>query len=177
MVSSAFLDAMDQPQGTTPRTKVEFIDKSNNVTDVTAYYLSGANFEQVRQRAVTEIQAGQFDIVLSNQDDKFSEFVASSLLYNLDYHGARIRISEGFLLPDGTIEYAVQGVLFIDALLTDPMVSQVTFSCRDVIGFFMDKKLHPHPAHEVALADGGNVGTGIVSGIGTLPFVTVRIGR
>jgi hypothetical protein len=120
MVSPAFLVAMDQPQGTTPRTKIEFVDKAANVTDITAYYLSGANFEQVRQRAVTEIQAGQFDIVLSNQDDKFSEYVATSLLYNLDYHGARIRVSEGFLLPDGTLEYALQCVLYIDELATDP---------------------------------------------------------
>jgi hypothetical protein len=174
MVSPAFLAAMDQQQGTTPRTKVEFISKAAVVTDITAYYLSGANFEQVRQRAVTEIQAGQFDIVLSNQDDKFSEYVATSLFYNLDYHGAKIRVSEGFLLPDGTLEYATQGVLFIDALATDPATSQVTLSCRDVIGFFMDKKLHPHPAKEVALADPGNVGNGIVSGIATLPFVTVN---
>lgn len=165
---------MDQPQGTTPRTKIEFVDKAANVTDITAYYLSGANFEQVRQRAVTEIQAGQFDIVLSNQDDKFSEYVATSLLYNLDYHGARIRVSEGFLLPDGTLEYALQCVLYIDELATDPSTSQVTFSCRDIIGFFMDKKLHPHPAKEVPVADIGNVGSGVASVIGTLPFVTVN---
>lgn len=174
MVSAAFLSAMDQQQGITPRTKVEFIDKSANVTDITAYYLSGANFEQVRQRAVAEIQAGQFDIVFTNQDDEFSEYKVGSLLYNLDYHGARIRVSEGFLLPDGTLEYAVQCVLFIDQLTTDPTLSEVTFSCRDVMGFIMDQKLHAHPSGEVPLADSGNIGDGIVTGVAKLPFVTVN---
>src|SRR5882724_7125587 len=108
MVSAAFVTEMERPQGTTPRTKVEFISKAAVVTDITAYYLSGANFEQVRQRAVAEIQAGQFDVVFSNQDDTFSEYVLTSLLYNLDYHGAKIRLSEGFLLPDGTLEYETQ---------------------------------------------------------------------
>lgn len=174
MVSPAFLTEMARLQGSTPRTKIEFITKAGVVTDITAYYLAGANFEQVRQRAVTEIQAGQLDIVLSNQDDYFSEYKVGSLLYNLDYHGARIRVSQGFLLPDGTLEYSTQCVVFIDGIATDPKSSEVTFSCRDIIGFFMDKKLHPHPAKEVALADPANVGDGIVSGLATLPFVTVN---
>jgi hypothetical protein len=174
MASAAFLLEMAKLQGTTPRTKVEFIDKSAVVTDITAYYLSGANFEQVRQRAVAELQAGQFDIVLSNHDDEFSEYIPTSLLYNLDYHGAKIRLSQGFLLPDGTLEYETQGVLFIDQLVTDPQVSQVTFRCRDIMGKIMDQKLHAHPEIEVPLADSGNVGDGIVSGVAKLPFVTVN---
>ncbi len=174
MVSPAFLTEMARLQGTTPRTKVEFIDKAANVTDVTAWYMSGANFEQVRQRAVAEIQAGQFDIVFANYDDKFSEYVASSLLYNLDYHGAKIRISEGFLLPDGTLEYVTQCVLYIDQLMTDPSASIVTFSCRDIMGFVMDKVLHAHPDAEIPVPDPANVGNGIVSGVAKLPFVTVN---
>lgn len=174
MASPAFLLEMARPQGTTPRTKVEFIDKSANVTDITAYYISGANFEQVRQRAVAELQAGQFDIVLSNQDDQFSEYVASSLLYNLDYHGARIRLSQGFLLPDGTLEYEVQAVLFIDQLVTDPQMSEVTFRCRDILGRIMDQKLHAHPDSEIPVPDSGNVGDGVVTGVAKLPFVTVN---
>lgn len=165
---------MDRQQGTTPRTKVEFIDKSNNVTDITAYYLSGANFEQVRQRAVAEIQAGQFDVIFSNQDDTFSEYKIVSFLYNLDYHGARLRVSEGFLLPNGTLEYEPQCTLFIDQLTTDPNASQVTFSCRDVLGFIMDHKLHAHPESEIPIPDSGNVGDGIMSGVAKLPFVTVN---
>ncbi len=174
MVSVAFRTEMDKQQGITPRTKVEFIDKAANVTDVTAYYLSGANFEQVRQRAVAEIQAGQFSIVMSNQDDTFSEYKASSLLYNLDYHGARIRVSEGFLLPDGTLEYQTQGTVYIDELATDPKTSQVTFSCRDILGFIMDRKLHAKPSLEIPAPDSGNVGTGVVTGFAKLPFVTVN---
>ena len=174
MVSPAFLAAMDQQQGSTPRSKFEFIDKSNNVTDISDHYLSGANFEQVRQRAVAEIQAGQFDVIFTNHDDKFSEYVNTSLLYNLDYHGARIRVSAGFLLPDGTLEYAPQCTLFIDALKTDPQQSTVTFSCRDVLGFIMDHKLHAHPATEIPVPDSGNVGDGVITGVAKLPFVTVN---
>lgn len=174
MVSPAFLAEMDRQQGTTPRTKVEFIDKSSTVTDITAYYMSGANFEQVRQRAIAEIQAGQFDIVFSNQDDFFSEFKVGSLLYNLDYHGAKIRVSQGFLLPDGTLEYAPQCTLFVDTLATDETISQVTFSCRDVMGFIMDHVLHAHPIAEIPVANAGNVGNGVITGWAKLPFVTVN---
>jgi hypothetical protein len=174
MVSPAFLAEMDRQQGTTPRTKVEFIDKAANVTDISAYYLSGANFEQVRQRAVAEIQAGQFDIVVSNQDDTFSEYKVGSLLYNLDYHGAQIRVSQGFLLPDGTLEFEPQCTLFIDQLTTDPLVSQVTFSCRDILGFIMDQKLHAHPIAEIPVPDSGNVGDGVLSDVAKLPFVSVN---
>jgi hypothetical protein len=173
MVSTAFLTEMDRQQGSTPRTKVEFIDKNDTVTDITAYYLSGANFEQVRERAPDEIQAGQFDIVLANHDDTFSEYAATSLLYNLDYHGARIRISEGFLLPDGTLEYETQGVLYIDQLTTDGIQSVVTLRCRDLLWRIMDQKLHARPNTEIPVADSGNVGDGIVSGVAKLPFVTV----
>lgn len=174
MVSPAFLKEMDRQQGITPRTKVEFIDKAANVTDVTDHYLSGANFEQVRQRAVGEIQAGSASIVFTNTDDLFSEYKIGSLLYNLDYHGAQIAVSQGFLLPDGTLEYTPQFTLFIDELMTDPLLSEVTFSCRDILGFIMDQKLHAHPDDELAVPDPGNVGNGIIASIAKLPFVSVN---
>ncbi len=174
MASPAFLTEMDRLQGTVPRTKIEFKDKAGNVTDITGHYLSGANFEQVRQRAVAEIQAGQFDIVFSNYDDTFSEYKVSSMLYGLDYHGAAIRVSQGFLLPDGTLEYDLQCVLFIDQLTTDPQTSQITFRCRDIIGRIMDQKLHAHPSTEIPVPDPGNVGDGIISGVAKLPFVTIN---
>ncbi len=174
MVSTAFLTEMDRLQASTPRTKVEFIDKSLNVTDITAYYLSGANFEQVRQRAVAEIQAGQFDIVFSNQDDTFSEYKVGSILYNLDYHGAKIRVSQGFLLFDGTLEYSPQCTLLIDQLVTDYQQSTVTFRCRDLLARIMDQVLHAHPDSEIPVAGNTNVGTGIVTGLAKLPFVTIN---
>lgn len=173
MVSPAFLSEMDRLQGTVPSTKIEFVDKSGNVTDITDHYLSGANFEQVRQRGVAEIQAGQFDIVFSNDDDLFSEYKITSMLYALDYHGAAIQVSQGFLLPDGTLEYILQCVVFIDQLTTDPEVSQTTFRCRDIIGRIMDQKLHAHPASEIAVPDPANVGDGVVSGLAKRPFVTI----
>lgn len=174
MASTAFETEMDRPRGTTPRTKVEFITKAGVVTDITDWYESGANFEQVRERAPDEIQAGQFDIVLTNEDDMFSEFIVGSLLYGLDYHGAKIRISQGFLLPDSTLEYEMQGVLFIDQLSTDPLESKVTFRCRDLLWRVMDQKIHPRPEAEVPLADAGNVGDGVLAGVAKLPFVTIN---
>jgi hypothetical protein len=174
MPSPAFLLEMQKLQGVTPRTQLIFIDKSNNQTDISDHYVSGANFEQVRQGAYTEIQAGQATIVCSNHDDLFSEFKIGSLLYNLDYIGAKIKVSQGFLLPDGTLEYVPQATLFIDELQTDPNVSEVTFSCRDILGFIMDKKLHSNPAKEIPVPAGGNVGNGVCSVVGTLPFVTVN---
>lgn len=174
MVSSSFQTEMARKRGSAPRTKIEFIDKDGNVTDISDYFLSGAQLQQVRERAPDEIQAGQFDVVVRNDDDKFSEYVATSLLFGLDYHSAKIRISEGFLLPDGTEEFEPQGVGFIDQLITDPRVSQVTLRCRDLLWRVMDQKLHPRPENEVAVPDGGNVGDGNFSGLAKLPFVTVN---
>jgi hypothetical protein len=174
MASPSFNAEMDRKRGTTPRTKIEFIDKDDNVTDVTDHYDSGANFEQVRERAPDEIQAGQLDIVFINHDNMFSEYDPTSLLYNLDYHGAKIRVSEGFLLPDGTLEYEVQGVVFIDQLVTDPLVSRITFRCRDQMWRIMDQKLHARPDSEIPVPDAGNVGDGVVTGMAKLPFTTIN---
>jgi len=174
MVSTAFQTEMARKRGSAPRTKIEFIDKLGNVTDVSDYYLHGAQLQQVRERAPDEIQAGQFDVVLRNDDDFFSEFVATSLLFELDYHGAKIRISEGYLLPDGTLEYEPQGVGFIDQIIADPRVSQVTLRCRDLLWRVMDQKIHPRPEVEVAIPDGGNVGDGDLSGLAKLAFKSVN---
>lgn len=175
MVSPAFIAEMAKLQGVTPRTQLIFIDKSNNQTDISDHFISGGNLEQVRQGAFTEIQAGQATIVFANHDDMFSEFKVGSLLYGLDYIGARIQMSQGFLLPDGTVEYVPQSTLYIDELETDPNnPSQVTISCRDILGFIMDKKIHANPAKEIPIPGGSNVGDGIVSVVGTLPFVTVN---
>jgi hypothetical protein len=174
VASDAFIVEMDRKRGSTPRTKVEFIDKDDNVTDISDHYLYGANFGQVRERAPDEIQSGQLDIVLSNYDDMFSEFISTSLLYQMDYHGAKIRVSEGFLLPDGTEEYEPQGVVFIDQLLTDPASSRVTLRCRDLLWRIMDQKLHGRLDTEVPVADGANIGDGTVTGVAKLAFTTVN---
>lgn len=174
MVSAAFQTEMTRKRGSCPRTKIEFIDKDSNTTDISAYFLSGAQLTQTRERAPDEIQAGQFDIILRNNDDTFSEYVATSLFYGLDYHGARIRISEGFLLPDGTTEYEPQGLGFIDQLIADPQSSKVTLRCRDLLWRVMDQKIHPRPMTEVPTPGGSNVGTGDLSGLAKLPFVSIN---
>jgi len=172
--STAFIGEMERKRGSQPRTKIEFITKAGVTTDISPWFLLGANLEQVKERAPDEIQAGQFDIVLSNHDDKFSEYKATSLLYGVDYHGARIRILQGFILPDGTEEYLVQGVGFIDQLITDPKTSKVTLRCRDRLWRIMDSKLHVKPVLEEGLAGGTNVGNGFITEIVTKPFSTVN---
>jgi hypothetical protein len=174
VVSSLFETEMARKRGSAPRTKIEFITKGGVATDISTYFLSGAQLQQVRERAPDEIQAGQFDVVLRNDDDYFSEYVVGSLLDGVDYHGARIRISEGFLLPNGTEEYETQGVGFIDQLIADPKVSRVTFRCRDLLWRVMDQKIHARPEEEIPVAGGSNVGTGDLSGFAKKAFVTVN---
>lgn len=174
MVSASFQTEMARKRGSCPRTKLEFISKLGVTTDISTYFMSGGQLAQTRERAPDEIQAGQFDVVLRNDDDTFSEYVATSLIYGIDYHSAKIRISEGFLLPDGTTEYEPQGVGFIDQLIADPRTSQVTLRCRDLLWRVMDQTIHARPESEVVVPDGGNVGDGDLSSIAKLPFVTVN---
>lgn len=172
--SAAFLLEMARKRGSNPKTKIEYIDKSNVTTDISRYFLSGANLEQVKERAPDEIQAGQFDVVLSNHDDYFSEYKPGGLFSAGDYHGAKVRISQGFILPDGTEEYLIQGIGFIDQLITDQTVSRVTLRCRDRLWQIMDQKLHARPTSEVPVPGGGNVGNGYMTTIHTKPFATVN---
>lgn len=158
-----------------PKTKVEFIDTLSNVTDISAYYQSGAQFQQVKERAPDEIQAGNFDIVCFNHDNKFSEYDPTSMLYGVQYHGARLRISQGFVLPDGTEEYVTQAVGYIDELAMGYETSAdsvVTFRCRDIIKFLLDQKLNPRPFALVPVAGSSNVGTGGIPAVDTKPFKT-----
>jgi len=171
--SLAFLGEMARKRGSNPKTKIEFVSKTNVTTDISHYFLSGANLEQVKERAPDEIQAGQFDIVLANHDDNFSEYKAGSLFFGGTYHGAKIIIYQGFILPGGTEEYLVQGVGFIDQLLTDAQASRVTLRCRDRMWQIMDQKLHVRPTIEVPVA-GANVGNGYCTVIETKPFATVN---
>lgn len=174
MPSLAFLTEMTRKRGSNPKTKIEYISKSNVVTDISRYFLSGANLEQVKERAPDEIQAGQFDVVLANHDDYFSEYKAGGLFSSGDYHGGRIRISQGFILQDGTEEYLIQGVGYIDQLITDARQSRVTLRCRDRLWQVMDKKIHIRPTVEIPVAGGGNVGNGYITAIQTKPFATVN---
>jgi len=172
MVSAAFQTEMDRKLDSHPVIKVEHISKTSVTTDISSYFLSGANLQSVKERAPDEIQAGSFDVVLANHDDKFSEYVATSLFYNTDYHGSKIRLSLGFVLPDGTTEYSTQGIGFIDQLLTDGVNSQVTLRCRDLMWRLMDQLLHVRPADEIPAFNSVNVGNGIISVISTKPFTT-----
>lgn len=174
MVSAAFQTEMERKNDSLPKIKVEFIDPSNVVTDISLYYLNGANFEHVKERAPDIIQAGNFDIVLSNHDDKFSEFKAGSLLFGVDYHSAKIRISLGFILPDGTTEYDIQATGIIDQLNTDPIESVVIFRCRDTIQRIVDGVLHLRPSEETPVANPGNTGNGLMTKVATKAFATVN---
>ena len=172
--SAAFIAEMERARGSRPLTKIEHISKAAVVTDISEYFLEGANLETVKERAPDEIQAGEFDVVLSNQDDKFSEYISGSLFFETDYHGSTIRISQGFVLPDGSTEYEVQGTGYIDQLITDRKESKVTLRCRDRLWRVMDQTIHPSPPLEVAAPGVGNVGNGVVSVIDKLPFTTAN---
>lgn len=174
MPSAAFLEEMNRQRGSRPITKIEHISKASTVTDISEYFMEGANLETVKERAPDEIQAGEFDIVLSNHDDKFSEYKIGSLLYGTDYHGSRIRISQGFVMPDGSLEYEVQGIGYIDQLITDGGVSKVTLRCRDLLWNIMDRTIHATPAAEIPTPGAGNVGNGVFSSVSKLPFTTVN---
>lgn len=173
MASAAFQTEMARLQDAKPRIKVEHISPLGVTTDITAYYVSGASFEQIKERAPDEISAGDFDIILNNHDDYFSEFVATSLFYNVTYHGGKIKISQGFILSDGSIEYETQAVGFIDELVANESESTVMLRCRDFIRRILDETLHSRPSGEVASAGAGNLGNGMITTIETKPFKTV----
>lgn len=155
-----------------PKTKIEFITVGGTVTDISTYYQSGANVQQQKDRAPDEIQAADFDIVLTNHDNKFSEYDPTSLLYGIQYHGARIRVSEGFVLPNGTEEYQVKCVGYIDQIIADGSISEVTFRCRDLIRQLLDRAMNPTPVSEFPIAAVGNIGNGLCSAVAVLPFRT-----
>lgn len=174
MPSSEFLTQMDRKRGSQPLTRIEHISKTATVTDISSYFMEGANLETVKERAVDEIQAGEFDLVLSNHDDKFSEYKSGSLFFETDYHGSKIRISQGFVLPDGSTEYEVQGIGFIDQLVTDPKSSKIVLRCRDLLWRIMDQKIRAVPDSEIPVKGGTTVGNGIINRVQSLPFVTVN---
>lgn len=172
MTSAAFQTEMARGQDSHPKTKVEYIDLADVTTDISVYYIEGARFQQGKERAPDEMQAGDFDIVLNNATGYFSEFLPGSLFYTVKYHNARIRISQGFVLPDGTEEYEQQATAYIDELVADPDQSLVTLRCRDKLRNLLDRIIHRRPTTEVATAGGGNTGNGSCSAIETKPFKT-----
>lgn len=176
MASSAFLTEMARLQDAHPITKVEFVSVLGVTTDISAYYQGGAQFQQIKERAPDEIQAGNFDLVLFNHDNKFSEYDPTSLIYNSQYHGAAIKVYQGFVLPDGTTEYAIQAVGYIDELVmtadSEDNASTVTFRCRDRIRTLLDQKLNPRPFALYPVAGGSNTGNGGIAAVETKPFKT-----
>src|SRR3990167_4897349 len=173
-IQSEFAASMALLQDSRPVTKIEFIDSSGTVTDISAYYDSGGNIEKIKERAPDEIHSGDFDITLFNHDDKFSEYKSSSLFYNTQYHGAAIRISQGFYNADGSVTYETQAIGYIDDLMASPDNSRVTLRCRDFIRELLDQQIHTFPTAEVPAFGGSNVGNGVCSQIETLPFKTVN---
>lgn len=171
-VPSLFFTEMGRLQDSHPLIKIELVESDGTVHNISDYYLPSVSFEQIKERAPDEIQAGSFDIILNNHDDYFSEFNSDSVLYQKNYHGFRIKVYVGFRLPNGTETYEIQCVGFIDQLTADPGDSKITFRCRDRIRDILDQKLHRRPLGEVAVAGGSNVGNGLVSTINTKPFKT-----
>lgn len=165
-----FENEMQKKRDTTPLMLIEHIDVNGVVTDISRYYVSGANITRQKERAPDEIQAGDFDITLINHDDYFSEYKAGSLFYDVQYHFSRIRVSAGFVLPDGSTVTEPMAYGYIDELEAHEGESYVTLRCRDLIHRIIDEKLHHRSADETPDAGGGNVGDGTCSVIDTKPF-------
>ena len=168
----SFLSEMRRKRDATPLLKVELIEVDGTVHDISQYYVEGANFEQVKERAPDEIQAGNFDLVLNNSNNTFSEYVSGSLLEGMQYHGAKIKIYVGFRLPNGTEVYEDQAEGLIDDLIcsTD---SKATFRCRDRISYIIDATLHRRPTEESPVYDVDNIGNGTRGTLETKPFSTI----
>lgn len=166
-----FFTFLDKKRDAKPVVRLEFVDRDGVATDISRYYDEGANVERIKERAPDEIQSGDFDLVVFNHDDTFSEYKVGSLLHGIVYHGAKIRIWIGFKLSNGTIEYKLQQVGYIDELraLND---SRVTFRCRDALRRILDEKMNSRTDAETPVPGGANVGDGTCSPIATKPFKT-----
>lgn len=172
MTTAAFQAEAVRLQDSKPKIKIEFVSVAGVTTDISAYYNGGASFEQIKERAPDEIQAGDFDITLFNHDNYFSEYVSTSLIYNSQYHGAKIKVYAGFVLSDGTEEFLIQAVGLIDQITASPNESTVTFRCRDLIRRMLDGKFHNRPESEIPANDSTNVGNGFIDAVATKPFKT-----
>ncbi len=168
----SFFSVLDDQFDVKPVVKIEFMTIGGVATDITDHYISGGTVERIKERAPDEIQAGDFDVELKNHDDMFSEFVATSLIYGIQYHGARIRVWAGFELSDGSVELQLQQVGYIDELVAHDSDSNVTIRCRDLIRSLLDGNLHPRPTSEVPVVGGSNIGDGTCSDISTRAFKT-----
>lgn len=171
--ADSFWSELDKKLDTKPRVKIEFVTVAGVATDITSYFSSGASVARMKDRAPDEIQAGDFDVVLFNHDNYFSEYKAGGLLYGIRYHGAKIRVWLGFELSDGTVTYQLQQIGLIDELVTDSEASLVTFRCRDVIQKVLDQALHIRPSSETPVPGASNIGDGVCSVVQTRPFSTV----
>ncbi len=170
--TGSFMSEIEKKLDTKPRVKVEFVTIAGVATDISQYFDSGGVVERIKERAPDEIQAGDFDVVLINHDDYFSEYKASSLFYQTQYHGAKIRVWMGFELEDGSVDYVLQQVGYIDELVAHNDESKVTLRCRDLIRSILDQKLHPRPAAETPAPGASNVGDGSCSAVATKAFKT-----
>jgi len=169
-----FLNEMGKKRDSTPRVVVEHIDMTGVVTDISRYYESGGNITREKERAPDEIQAGDFDLTLFNHDDKFSEYKVGSLFYGAQYHFSRIRISAGFLLPNGSVVTMPMCLGYIDELNAHSDESKVTLRCRDLMHRVIDEALHLRPSEETPTPGGANAGDGTCSDVKTRPFSTVN---
>jgi hypothetical protein len=169
-----FVYEMEKKRDTTPFVLVEHIDLAGTVTNISSYYVSGGNVSREKERAPDEIQAGDFDIELLNHDNYFSEYIATSLFYGVQYHLSKIRISAGFILANGSTVTEKMCLGYIDEIEAQSDGSKVTLRCRDLIHRIIDEKLHLRPSEETPVAGGANVGDGTMSSLETKPFKVVN---
>ncbi len=169
----SFLEEMQRLRDAIPLVKIEWLDPSGNANDVSRYYVSGGNVSRLKDRALDEVQAGDFDVTFWNTDGTFSEFISTSLLFGVAYHGTRLRVWLGFRLSDGTVDYRLMQTGYVDQLLASDAEDQVTFRCRDLVGKLLDVTIHRSDDALVPVAAAANTGNGKVSSVQTKPFETV----
>ncbi len=170
--SAAYLVEMARLRGAHVIPKIEMVLDDITV-DITAYYISGGEFDQEKERDVDEISSGDINFTFSNHNDYFSEYDASSLFYGKTYHNRKIKYSLGIRLPSGVIEYYSQFSATIQNIEIQQESNQVSIYCRDCIYKIVSERLNIYPTGLIPTAGGSNAGNGEVSSIACKPFSTV----
>lgn len=162
-------DFMDQKINSKPLDKVEIELSAGIWTDITSYYIGGANFEQEKERAPDKISAGDVRFSFVNHDNKFTPTDTSSIFYNVDFQNKKIKFSEGFY----DLGYLTQAIMYIKDVAWDYDEQICYLHCQDIMQRLIDENLNIFPVALIPIPNTANTGNGTCSEIATLPFATV----
>lgn len=168
--SAEFITEMERLRGALIKPKVELI-LDGGTFDVSAYYISGGDSDQEKERNADKLSTGDASFIFSNYSNYFSELDSTSILYGVKYHNRKIRVSIGLMLADGSIECVAMGTYKIKKLEINQGNNQVIFYCNDLICKIIDEKLNIYPTGLIPTTTG--TGNGIISELATKPFATI----